>query len=202
MAASAAPPPPEDRPPPEDGGRHDLSGDPTSVARAICLRLLTDRARTRAELATALRRKGVPDGAASTVIDRFAEVGLINDAVIAENYALVQHRQRGLAARAVAGKLRRRGLDEDSIRTALMPIDASSEQAAASALVARKLPTFRHLEPSVQARRVYGLLARRGYSASIATAVITTLLPHTDHSLTNPDEWSTADDSSDSDVSG
>jgi hypothetical protein len=53
MAASVAPPPPEDRPPPEDGGRHDLSGDPASVARAICLRLLTDRARTRAELATA-----------------------------------------------------------------------------------------------------------------------------------------------------
>jgi Uncharacterized protein conserved in bacteria len=124
--------------------------------------------------------KGVPDGAASTVLDRFAEVGLINDAVIAENYALVQHRQRGLAARAVAGKLRRRGLDEDSIRTALMPIDASSEQAAASALVARRLRTLRRLEPSVQARRVYGLLARRGYSASIATAVITALIPHTD----------------------
>ncbi len=202
MAASVAPPPPEDRPPPEDGGRRDLSGDPASVARAICLRLLTDRARTRAELATALRRKGVPEGAASTVLDRFAEVGLINDAVIAENYALVQHRQRGLAARAVAGKLRRRGLDEHSIRTALMPIDASSEQAAASALVARRLRTLRHLEPSVQARRVYGLLARRGYSASIATAVITALIPHTDHSPTNPDEWLTADDSSDSDVSG
>jgi regulatory protein len=151
---------------------------------------------------TALRRKGVPDGAASTVLDRFAEVGLINDAVIAENYALAQHRQRGLAARAVAGKLRRRGLDEDSIRTALMPIDASSEQAAAAALVARRLPTLRHLESSVQARRVYGLLARRGYSASIATAVITTLIPYTDHSPTNQDEWLTADDSSDSDVSG
>jgi regulatory protein len=181
MAATVVPPPAEDRPPPEDGGRHDLSGDPASVARAICLRLLTDRARTRAELAAALRRRGVPDDAAGTVLDRFAEVGLIDDAVIAENYALVQHRRHGLAARAVAGKLRRRGLDEDTIRTALMPIDASSEQAAASALVARKLPTLRHLEPSVQTRRVYGLLARRGYSASIATAVIATLIPHTGH---------------------
>ena len=49
---------------PEDGGQHDLPGDPVSVARAICLRLLTDRQRTRAELATALRRKRVPDDAA------------------------------------------------------------------------------------------------------------------------------------------
>jgi regulatory protein len=187
---------------PEDGGQHDLPADPVSVARAICLRLLTDRQRTRAELATVLRRKRVPDEAARTVLDRFAEVGLIDDAAIAENYALVQHRQRGLAARAVAGKLRQRGLDEDTIRTALMPIDASSEQAAASALVARKLPALRHLEPRVQARRMYGLLARRGYSAAIANTVITALLSHTEYSLTNRDEWWTTDDSSDSDVSG
>jgi regulatory protein len=189
-------------PPPEDGGQPDLPGDPVSVARAICLRLLTDRQRTRAELATALRRKGVPDDAARTVLDRFAEVGLIDDAATAENYALVQHRRRGLAARAVAGKLRQRGLDEDTIRTALMPIDASSEQAAASALVARKLPALRHLEPSVQARRMYGLLARRGYSAAIASTVITALISHTEHSLTNREEWWATDDSSDSDVSG
>jgi regulatory protein len=150
--------------------------------------LLTDRARTRTELATALRRKGVPDDAAGIVLDRFAEVGLIDDAATAENYALVQHRRRGFAARAVAGKLRRRGLDEETIRTALTPIDASSEQAAATALAARKLATLRHLEPSIQARRVYGLLARRGYSASIATTVVTALVPQTEHSLTNVDE--------------
>ena len=189
-------------PPPEDGERHDLPGDPVSVARAICLRLLTDRARTRTELVTALRRKGVPDDAASTVLDRFAEVGLIDDAAIAENYALVQHRQRGLAAPAVAGKLRQRGLDENTIRTALMSIDASSEQAAATALVARKLRTLQHLEPSVQARRLYGLLARRGYSASTASTVITTLIPHTDIVRTNPEEWWATDDSPDSDVPG
>ena len=189
-------------PPPEDEGHHDLPGDPASVARAICLRLLTDRARTRAELVTALRRKGVPDDAASKVLDRFAEVGLIDDAAIAENYVLVQHRQRGLAARAVAGKLRQRGLDEDTIRTALMPIDASSEQAAATALVARKLRALQHLEPSVQARRVFGLLARRGYSASIASTVVTALIPYIPRSLTNHEEWCITGDSPDSDVSG
>src|SRR6266498_4918200 len=45
--------------PPED--EQDAPGDPESVARAICLRLLTQRARSRAELAEALRRRGVPD---------------------------------------------------------------------------------------------------------------------------------------------
>jgi regulatory protein len=84
----------------------------------------------------------------------------------------------------------------------LMPIDASSEQAAASALVARKLPALRHLEPSVQARRMYGLLARRGYSAAIAKTVISGSMLHTEHNLTNGEEWWATDDSSDSDVSG
>src|SRR5262249_23857501 len=72
----------------------DAPGDPESVARAICLRLLAQRARTRAELAQALRRRGVPDGAAGSVLDRFAEVGLIDDAALAQNAALT-HRERG-----------------------------------------------------------------------------------------------------------
>jgi regulatory protein len=182
MAASLMTPG-EGRPPPEAREPSDLPDDPASVARTICLRLLTQRAQTRAELATALRRKGVPDQAVDEVLDRFVDVGLIDDVVTAENYAQAQHHQRGLAARAVAGKLRRRGVDEDTIRTALGPIDASSEQAAASALVARKLPSLRRLEPSVQARRLFGLLARRGYSASVATAVIGAVVPYTPHDL-------------------
>src|SRR6185312_15430154 len=53
--------------------------DPVAVAREICLRLLTERARTRQELAQALARKGVPADAAAAALDRFDEVGLIDD---------------------------------------------------------------------------------------------------------------------------
>ena len=48
--------------------------DPESVARIICLRMLTAAPRTQAELARALRRKGIPDDAARTVLERFADV--------------------------------------------------------------------------------------------------------------------------------
>src|SRR5690242_9098299 len=87
-------------------------GDPESVARTICLRLLDRRARSRAELATALRKRGVPDDAATAVLDRFAVVGLIDDAALADTLAAAQHRGRGLAGRAVAVKLRQRGIAE------------------------------------------------------------------------------------------
>lgn len=157
-------------PPPED--EQDAPGDPESVARAICLRLLAQRSRTRAELATVLRRRGVPDDAADAVLTRFTEVGLLDDESLAQNYALAQHQERGLAARAVAVKLRQRGLPDSAVEAALGLIDPDSERAAARRLVARKLPSLRDLAPEVRTRRLIGLLARRGYSPALAADVV------------------------------
>lgn len=150
----------------------DPPGDPESVARAICLQLLAQRARTRSELAQALRRRGIPDGAAGSVLDRFAEVGLIDDEALAQRVALTQHQERGLAARAVAVKLRQRGLADSAVETALGLIDADSEREAACRLVARKLPALRDLPPQTRGRRLVGMLARRGYSPTLAADVV------------------------------
>lgn len=150
----------------------DAPGDPESVARAICLRLLAQQARTRAELAQALRRRGVPDEAAGTVLDRFVEVGLIDDEALAESVVLTQHRERGLAARAVAVKLRQRGVPDSAVEAALGLIDPDSERAAARRLVARKLPALRALPPETCSRRLVGMLGRRGYSLSLAVDVV------------------------------
>jgi regulatory protein len=150
----------------------DPPGDAESVARAICLRLLGQRARTRAELAVALRRRGVPDAAAGSVLDRFAEVGLIDDEALAQSVALSQHRERGLAARAVAVKLRQRGLPDSAVEAALGLIDADSEREAARRLVARKLPALQALPPETRARRLVGMLGRRGYSPALAGDVV------------------------------
>ena len=150
----------------------DAPGDPESVARAICLRLLAQRAHTRVELSDALRRRGVPADAAEVVLARFSEVGLIDDASLAQNLALAQHRGRGLAARAVAVKLRQRGLPESAVEAALGLIDPDSEREAANRVVARKLPALQALPPQTQARRLIGLLARRGYSPALAADVV------------------------------
>src|SRR3546814_1226141 len=64
--------------PPE--GR-DLGPEPDheAVARKILLDQLTGQARSRAELATKLANKDVPEDIAVTLLDRFEEVGLIDD---------------------------------------------------------------------------------------------------------------------------
>jgi regulatory protein len=160
-------------PPPGDPEQH--PGDPEAVARAICLRLLTQRARSRAELADALARRDVPDDAAGRVLDRFTEVGLIDDAALAAGLAGAQHRERGLARRAVAVKLRQRGL-ADHVDTALETIDSDSERARARQLVERRLRTLAGLPPDVQARRLVGLLARKGYPAGLARGLVRDVL--------------------------
>jgi regulatory protein len=151
-------------------------GDPESVARTICLRLLTQRARSRAELAAALARRGVPTEPAARVLDRFTEVGLIDDTALAQSMAGAQHRERGLARRAVAAKLRARGLGDDDIDAGLAGIDNDSERARARELVERRRRALAALPEPVQQRRLVGLLARKGYPPGLAYEVVRAVL--------------------------
>ncbi len=164
----------------EDAGSLGPPGDPDEVARIVCLRMLDRRARTRAELGTALRKRGVPDDAAARVLDRFAELGLIDDVALADGYALAQHRERGLAGRAVAAKLRQRGIADETVRGAVARIDRDSEVAAARRLAERRLRALAGLDPGVQARRLVGLLARKGYPAGLAHETVRAVLAAAD----------------------
>ena len=150
----------------------DQPSNPESVARIICLRLLDQRARTRAELATALAKKGVPTDAADAVLDRFTEVGLIDDAAFAASFAAARHQQRRLAPRAITAQLRRRGVGDETIAQAVADIDADSERRAARELVDAKLRRFDGVNPAATTRRLVAMLARRGYSSGIAFATV------------------------------
>jgi regulatory protein len=153
----------------------DADADPVAVARELCLRLLTDRARTRQELAQALRRKGVPDDAAHTVLERFDEVGLIDDAAFAGQWVRSRHAHRGLARRAIAMELRRKGVSNEDAGEALAEVDAESEERRARELVDRKLRSLAvgtAEQRAAAGRRLVGMLARKGYGAGIAYRVV------------------------------
>src|SRR5277367_869513 len=102
-------------------------GDPEAQARQICLRLLTIAPRTRAQLAQALHRRGVPDEAAETVLSRFADVGLIDDAAFARAWVESRHYSRGLSRRSLSAELRRQGVESDEIREAVDTLDPEQE---------------------------------------------------------------------------
>jgi regulatory protein len=158
--------------PDSDGGEQDAPSDPEAVARSVCLQLLTQRARSRSELTKALAKRGLPDDAASRVLDRFVEVGLIDDSALALSMAGAAHAERGLARRAVAVRLRNRGLGEDDVIEALATIDPQSEREQAQRLARKKLRSLGSLDPAVQTRRLAGLLARKGYPPSLVYDVV------------------------------
>jgi regulatory protein len=142
--------------------------DPEAVARQICLKLLAAAPRTRAQLDAALRRRGVPEEAAEAVLGRFAEVKLIDDATFANAWVESRHHGRGLSARALAAELRRRGVASGDIQAAVARLDPEQEVATARILVAARLAATRGQPAPARARRLIGVLARKGYSPALA----------------------------------
>jgi regulatory protein len=153
--------------PPEDG-----SGDPEAVARNLCLRALTGAPKTRQQLADLLAGRGVPDDAAEAVLDRFTEVGLIDDAAFARAWVSSRQAGRGLARRALSAELRAKGVDADVAAAAVEVVDDDDERAAARRLVERKLPGMRRLDRATASRRLIAMLARKGYGGGLAASVV------------------------------
>ena len=153
-------PPPDDEgacPPDEQGLGPDA--DVESVARKILLDQLTGQARSRSELAAKLARKQVPDEVAERMLDRFEEVGLVDDAAFARDWVQSRHASRGLARRALSVELRRKGVDAEVVAEAVADLDADDETEAARELVRRKLPlaaALRHRDPGASSDRDAG----------------------------------------------
>ena len=150
--------------------------DPLERARQICLRLLTAAPRTRTQLADALRRRGMPEDAAEAVLSRFTEAGLIDDAAFAQAWVESRHHGRGLARRALAAELRRRGVATDDVRTAVESLSPDEELATARRLVAQRAAASRGRPAPARVRQLMGMLARKGYPAGTAYQVVREVL--------------------------
>ena len=158
-----------------------------SVARSIGLRLLTGAPRSRAELAAAMATKGVPDDVAGAVLDRFTEVGLLDDAEYARMLVRSRHAGKGLARRALRLELRRKGIDDDVAAQALSTLDPDQEQLTARALARRRLASTGELSREVRTRRVVAMLARKGYPPGLAAQIVREMLD--EEAATAPPTW-------------
>ncbi len=161
-------------PPPEDTAAQVPEADAEAVARKILLDQLTGQARSRRELADKLAKKNVPDELATRLLDRFEEVGLVDDEAFARSWIASRGATggRGLARRALAQELRRKGVPDEVAREALDDVDPEDEEQAARALVRKKLRTLGRVDDTAATRRLVGMLARKGYSSGLAFAVV------------------------------
>jgi regulatory protein len=159
-------------PPPPDPVADGPEADHEAVARKILLDQLTGQARSRKELSDKLASRNVPDEIAIALLDRFEEVGLVDDEAFARSWIASRQPGKGLARRALAQELRRKGIDDEVARDALGEVDPADEEAAARALVRKKLRTLSRVDDTTATRRLVGMLARKGYSAGLAFAVV------------------------------
>ena len=130
-------------PPPSTSESREDPAKREEQARALCLRLLTARARTRAELEAQLAKRGYPDDVTVLVLDRLTAVGLLDDADFAEQWVRSRRLNAGKGKRALAAELRTKGVDDEVINGVLADI---------------------------------AMLARRGYSQSMAFDVVNNAL--------------------------
>ncbi|MGB3482618.1 MAG: recombination regulator RecX [Mycobacterium sp.] len=143
-------------------------------ARSLCLRLLTARARSRAELESKLADRGFTDDVSARVLARLTKAGLVDDTDFAEQWVRSRHENAGKGKRALATELRKKGVDGEVISAALAGIDADAERERAEQLVQSKLrrdPLADGDDLKVM-RRLVGMLARRGYGQSMAVDVV------------------------------
>lgn len=145
-------------------------------ARALCLRLLTARSRTRAELSGQLAKRGYPDDVADRVLDRLTAVGLVDDADFAEQWVRSRRANAGKGKRALAAELRTKGVPGEVITAALDGIDAAAERERAEQLVQGRLRRENLTDDVRVTRRLVAMLARRGYGQSMAIDVVSTEL--------------------------
>lgn len=133
---------------------------------------LSRTARTRGQLETLLERKGVAPEAAAAVLDRFEDVGLINDAGYAEAFVESRHRVRGQGGRALSAELRRRGVADEVVAEAVGALDPDLEFETACRLARSRYDRMSRLAPEVKVRRLAGFLARKGYSGAIVARAV------------------------------
>jgi regulatory protein len=142
-------------------------------ARTLCLRLLTARARTRAELAGQLAKRGYPDDVSTRVLDRLADVGLVDDVDFAEQWVHSRRVNAGKGKRALAAELHTKGVDNDVIASVLSDINPDAERDRAEELVRKKLRRENLSDDDLRLRRrLVAMLARRGYGQTMAYDVV------------------------------
>ena len=145
------------------------------LARALCLRLLTARARTRAELAGQLAKRGYPDDLSSRVLDRLTDVGLVDDAGFAEQWVHSRRANAGKGKRALAAELHTKGVDNDVITSVLGGINPAAERGRAEQLVRSRLRREKLGDDDADlrvSRRLVAMLARRGFDQTMAYDVV------------------------------
>ncbi|MDQ1083515.1 MULTISPECIES: regulatory protein RecX [Microbacterium] len=145
-------------------------------AEAVLLRKLRSRSLSLSEARGVLRGiEGVDDVIVEEIIDRFVDLGYLDDATVAEQLAMSAVEKKGEGRRAVAETLRKRGIPRDIADAALAALPDDDADRALD-FARSKVRGVVGADFDTALRRLAGQLGRRGYPSSVALTAARTAL--------------------------
>jgi regulatory protein len=136
-------------------------------AYEAALVLLGARAHSSEELRRKLMRKGHEKSEVAAALERLHDNGLVDDAKFAAEFARSKLTgQRPASVRRIRQELLRRGVEGDVASEALdstVSEEGIDERTGLEVAARKKLLSMGSLERSVQRRRLFSYLARKGY---------------------------------------
>lgn len=141
-------------------------------AKNVLLFQLSRSMKTRYQLAQILKKREIPDDIAESVLDRFTEAQLIDDAAFARAFVNSRVAVSGKSRSVIARELKQKGVSAQDSEQALSVIDAELEDQTAYSVAKKRYQQLSKLEPEVRRRRLMGFLLRRGFSAGLAGRIL------------------------------
>ena len=156
------------------------------LAKKYVLRRLTGSGQTRFQLEQYLQTKEFPRLIIDQVLDRFAELGLLNDQEFADTWVRNRRSTKKSGPAVLRRELQERGVDSQAIAAAVESREGEDYDLARE-IALKKLPALMRYEPQVRIRRLANFLVRRGYNPGLAFTFVKDLIAEAETVLENPD---------------
>jgi regulatory protein len=154
--------------------------DELGRAKDYALRLLEYRARSEAEIARRLARRGHDDATIERAVADLRAVGLLNDHEFARAWVASRRAGRPTGRTRLRWELRRHGVDADTAAQAVeQGLDPEAEFEAAWAWARQRVG---RPPESGELRRLHAALQRRGFGRDIIREIIERLTRNSDPS--------------------
>jgi regulatory protein len=155
----------------------DARPEPGSRAAALhrAGRLLSRRRRSAEELRTGLRSDGFSPTVVEEAMTRLVELRLVDDDAFARAW-VDERAARGRSPSLLVRELEGRGVDR-GVAEAAVAAEGMDEVAQARRLAGQWLGRVSGLPLERQARRIAGMLGRRGFDADVVEEAVRSVLP-------------------------
>ncbi|MGB8982458.1 MAG: RecX family transcriptional regulator [Anaerolineales bacterium] len=131
---------------------------------------LSYRARSESEIRQNLRKHEIPEPVIEQTLERLRQDGLANDNQFARAWVENRSALRPRSRRLMALELRQKGLDEESVSSAVESVD---DESLAYEAAQKRAPRLKGLEWKEFRKKISEFLARRGFSYSVIAPVVT-----------------------------